>query len=741
MKVETKSIHEVLSMNNSSFFIPPFQRAYAWGSQEINRFLDDLLRIIHSECDIHNNDKLEHFFGVLVFKTEPDGFASRSIVVDGQQRLTTTLLMLIALRDSNDNKTFKKNIEDNYLKNANSTFDDKIKLKQVTNDWDAYKAIINNEDKVPGKLTDGYQSFLSKLLEPNFSAIPPIEFIKALSKINVACIFLDDRPYKGEDPQIIFETLNSLGKPLTLADLIRNYVLLNMPSIDQTDIFEKIWHPRIENVLQDKSSQFFRDYMQYKECKYFKVVSDSNTKELYAQFKEFVEKAFNNKKDLIDDICRYVTWYQWIVEINSSVTITSDNNFNNQILELLRNIFHDIKADSFKPVVLGLLEYNQSGFNNRKLPDIQLIEALKVIRTYLIRRRVLKLTQGENKDIPKLVKEICGNQALIADAKTELFNLLSKGIYSLRLPNNNEVANELKRIDFYNSMSKYCKLILGKIEEYISKVSVDFRDAKITIEHIMPRETKKSKDWKGELGKDWEEVHKKYLHNIGNLILTEFNSEMGNKSLKLKKDKLQSSNLLYRNDVLNRSTWNIKDIESHQAKMIDRFLLTFPLPSHMQSADNWDEKNVSTVQDIFSPLEDDVSRIATGKTPNAILINDEIYIIETWQDVFLTFLRWLNNNNPYMFGRVLNPDDVFSGSGQPIVAASSIVSTIIENDEQLKNRYKRLSDGTLYARLDKINDGDIFVFINQSAQTIINRIGHVMNILNMSEESVTIELK
>ncbi|MDX2255308.1 MAG: hypothetical protein NW214_07330 [Pseudanabaenaceae cyanobacterium bins.39] len=129
-------------------------------------------------------------------------------------------------------------------------------------------------------------------------------------RINVAVIFLDERPFKGEDPQIIFETLNSLGKPLTLSDLVRNFVLLNMESKKQSDIYENTWHPKIEDVLNDSTSKFFRDYLQYKTATPLKVVSDNNTKELYQQFKDFVENNFKDHNDFINDIVRLVKCYK-----------------------------------------------------------------------------------------------------------------------------------------------------------------------------------------------------------------------------------------------------------------------------------------------------------------------------------------------------------------------------------------------------------------------------------------------
>ena len=107
--------------------------------------------------------------------------------------------------------------------------------------------------------------------------------------------FSTERPFKGEDPQVIFETLNSLGRPLTLSDLVRNYILLGLRSNDQTEVYDNIWYPNIEKVLEDDTSYFFRDYLQYKKSTYLKVVSDNNTKELYQEFKEFVENEFGER--------------------------------------------------------------------------------------------------------------------------------------------------------------------------------------------------------------------------------------------------------------------------------------------------------------------------------------------------------------------------------------------------------------------------------------------------------------
>lgn len=157
MKTESHSINDVLAKNATSFFIPPFQRAYAWGRPEIERYFSDISRIIESELDLSQHDKLEHFFGTVVIKEERSGFANKSVVVDGQQRLTTTLIFLIALRDSESDVIKQDYITQNYLTNNSSSFQDKIKLKQVTKDWNSYSALVNKTEPKPGVISNAYE--------------------------------------------------------------------------------------------------------------------------------------------------------------------------------------------------------------------------------------------------------------------------------------------------------------------------------------------------------------------------------------------------------------------------------------------------------------------------------------------------------------------------------------------------------------------------------------------------------
>lgn len=733
MKTESHSINDVLAKNATSFFIPPFQRAYAWGRPEIERYFSDISRIIESEIDKKQHDKLEHFFGTVVIKEEKAGFANKSVVVDGQQRLTTTLIFLIALRDCETDTVKQDYITQNYLTNNSSSFQDKIKLKQVTKDWDSYRALVTKSQPNPGVISIAYE-LLKKLITEKRKLNPEVDFehyIIAIQRINVAVIFLDERPFKGEDPQIIFETLNSLGKPLTLSDLVRNFVLLNMESNKQSDIYEKIWHPKIEDVLNENSSKFFRDYLQYKTASSLKVVSDNNTKELYQQFKDFVEENFEDHNDFVNDIVRFVKCYKWIITEIINEPISSNNTKDKEIKELLRNIFHDIKAEAFKPFVLGLLEYHQYAVNDVKLSDDFFIATLTTIRTYLIRRRIIGLTQGENKNIVTFSKKI----GELSKGNIQMIELLTNVFYRLRLPNDNEIKTSLATMNFYEGSKQYSKFVLGKIEEHNTKVSVDFRNPKITIEHIMPQTLEDS--WKVELGENYKDIHKNYLHNIGNLILTEFNSEIGNKPFEEKKRKLETSSLNYRLDIIKRNTWSEQSIKEHLANMITWFLDTFSLPEQFKEKANW---NTLTLENtLFSPSDTDSGDVAEGNRPTELHINGEVFEVKTWQDVFIRFLKYLRDSPDFDFDFILENQLECFRRDDTIIKWSAL-KELIDTNVDLSNRYKTF-DGKVWEKLKVLDDDILFIHINISASNCMTRISNVMDKFNMPSNSVEIKLK
>lgn len=722
MQAQVHSISNVLSFTATSFFIPPFQRAYAWGKTEIERYFSDIKKILQYK---DKPKQLEHFFGTLVVKSEINGFDTIYKVIDGQQRLTTTLIFLIALRDNltTDNNEIN-HINQTYLFTSNGN----IKLTPVIKDYENYQALVNKQITKPSIIKTAYDIFCNLIndYKKQFSEVILQDFIYAIKKLNVAVIFLEEDPFKGEDPQIIFETLNSLGKPLTLSDLIRNYVLLNFPADKQTKIYETLWFPKIEQPLGDKSSEFFRDFLQYKTQKLLKVVSNNSTKEIYAEFKNYIATKYKDNTEFINDIISYAPLYKLVITEENKVgeIIT-----NAEIIELLRNIFWDIKSEAFKPFVLGMLFY----YNNKKLSDNILIDSLKTIRTYLIRRRIMKLTLGENKTIPTLSKFVDD----LANKKITMLELLTNLAFATRFPNDAEVRKKLTETPLYEESKSYIKFIFGKIEKHNTKVSVNFRDPKITIEHIMPQ--KLTEDWQNMLGKNFEDIHKEYLHNIGNLILTEFNSEMGNKPFDEKQTKLKKSNLNFRNEILNAKKWSKLEIKNHQEKMIDDFLTVFDLPQQFQLSPNWNQIVKDQVfNDEISPLDDEASTIVTGSKPKSIIIDDQIFKVSNWQDVLITFLKFIRDDDNFGLDKIFNNQTKIFGKKDGIITWEKLEQKI-QHSEDVKNRYKSF-DGLFSYKIKNIKNNELFININISAKNCIEIIANIMNEFDINEDFVKISI-
>ncbi len=733
MKAETHSISDVLSKNATSFYIPPFQRAYAWGESEIKRYFEDVNRIVDSLLDQNQQDKQQHFFGCLVIKEESFGFSSRSIVVDGQQRLTTTLLFLIALRDLEENQKNKDLITNTYLLNETSGFQDKIKLKQVTKDWETYRLLVKGEYKVSNDvLSKGYDIFRTLILKQSTTRkeVNLNLYIEAIKRMNVAVIFLNERPHMGEDPQIIFETLNSLGKPLTLSDLVRNFVLLKLNSDEQSKVYEQIWYPMVELELGEFASHFFRHFLQYKLVTPIKVVGDNNTKEIYQIFKQFVDREYSDSQSFVNDIVKYVQPFTWIIRDFYKETITSIISNDFTIKELLRNIFHDIKTDPFQPLVLGLLKHYIDSQLEQSVKDNILIESLEAIRTYLIRRRLMKLSQAENKSIVLLSSRLDE----IMENHVSMLSLLSSQSYILRMPNDTEISCHLKSMLFYKDAGKYAKLILGKMEESQTKVAVDFRNTDITIEHIMPQ--KLNNEWIEELGEGAELIHEEYIHNLGNLILTEFNSEMGNRAFEQKKVMLSKSSLSYRLHINNVERWNKKAILNHQGTMVDLFLKTFKVPDNYKYASNWNEGQLDVTE--FSPLDDDAGEIAEGRKPIRLKVKSEIHNVKYWVDVYLLFLKYMRFYSDYQFNSILSDQEKLLKKHNSIVTQEMYLNIVGKNPD-LERRYKTLDGKFLYQAKDT-DEKTLLVHINISASGFMSRISNIMKKFGMSRDQVTIQL-
>ncbi len=578
MVPQESKLLKLLSNNDVTFFIPPYQRNYEWTEEQCQVFLDDVKKTSFNNL---NGKEVEHFFGsITYFQDEtPFGQPNKLVLIDGQQRITTTMLFLVALRDILEDKDLKAFIENKYLKNQSAAGDGeyKIKLKQVETDWNVYKNIVLGEpisdSEKESPVYRNYKYFQNKLKEYKENGNDLGALVdKGINKFSVITIELEPRKNSWESPQEIFESMNSLGKPLSLADLVRNYLLLGLDADTQTKLYNKHWM-HIEKTVPHKVSDFIRDYMQCMAKKPFPKAYESNYKELYSSFKKLFDGL--EASGLMESLSEYSNIYACIIGDAKSGSTRIDT-----ILADLRRI-NVTTAYSF--IMALLYEWKHGSFLEDDAANI-----LDVFKIYCFRRRLLGITSAENKNFPMLTNKIIDLKRA-DNKKVKMFEILANQESNTRLPNDIEAARILETMNFFNF--KHCKLFLSMIEEKLTKSRPDQNDKKLQIEHIMPQ--KLNDRWRDDLGQKADDIHQTYVNNIGNLTLIRHNQELGQKPFSEKKEVYENNAGLQiaRTEITNNDEWNDEAIKKRMRWMID-FLLNevLPIPDEMRRRNNFSVK-------------------------------------------------------------------------------------------------------------------------------------------------------
>lgn len=571
---ETKLL-SMLSNNDVTFFIPPYQRNYEWSDEQCKIFLEDIIKTYHGN---EGGKNAEHFFGTITFfQTEAAfGQPNKLVLIDGQQRITTTMLFLVALRDILGEQGIGKYIDSKYLKNNNVTGDSeyKVKLKQVETDWEAYKNIIlSGELSVKEKnsaVWRNYRYFYNKLSDyQNGQYDLPALVEKGLNKFSVITIELQPEKNAWENPQEIFESMNSLGKPLSLADLVRNYLLLGLDADTQSFLYGKYWL-HIERVIPGQVSNFIRDYMQAHEKRSFLKATETNYKDLYSLFKTIFENY--ETQDLLKDLSECATIYSYII---------LEESCGNKLIDGELEVFGRMNVTTAYSFLLSLLNaWRQGEFTSQDVVSI-----LEAFRIYCLRRRILALAAAENKNFPLLTGKLKELRDA-PDKREKMFEILSRQESNLRLPNDIEISRFMVTMNFYNF--RYCKFYLSLIEEQITKSLPDQSDENLQIEHIMPQ--KLNADWENELGADYETIHQELVNTIGNLTLIRHNKELGNRKFSEKKKIYEEKAGLQiaKTEIINQDIWNQDSIHNRTEWMIS-FLLheVLTIPDKMRRTNNF----------------------------------------------------------------------------------------------------------------------------------------------------------
>ncbi|HMS31940.1 MAG TPA: DUF262 domain-containing HNH endonuclease family protein [Candidatus Saccharibacteria bacterium] len=621
MQVQQLPIYQFLEGSGKSFVIPVYQRDYAWTRINCQKLWDDLV-------DLRNNTRADHFLGTIV--TVGSGFQEYT-VIDGQQRLTTASILLIALHTflkdkeekDDEEKVLSEQILDFLINKYSSEKDKRIRLKPNKQDKEYFENLFENEnpENASSNIVSNFNFFYEKIKS---GAISPREVFESFRKLKIVLI---DLVRGQDDPQLIFESLNSTGVDLTAGDLIRNYILMDLEPSEQEKMHKDYWI-KIEK-LTENVAEFVRNYL------IFKTKTWVKKDDVYSVFKKFSLEEFNrDKESILEDLLYFAEIYGWLVQ-----TIKHPNSAVNKQLERLNKLEFTVSH----PYLLDVF----NDFKENVVSEKTVEEILKIIESYAFRKILVdNTTQGLNKMFIILSKEIKKETAWKEDYLNILSYIVLEKRASQRFPNDEEFENSLVNKEVYRLQSKNRNFLLESLENYKSAYPINVDE--LTVEHIMPQTL--TKEWKSRLGDNWQEVHKKYLHTLGNLSLTAKNTELSNNAFEDKQRiDFQTSRLKLNFKLEGITTWNEEKIIDRAKDLIKNSKDIWPYPKTSYT------KPIPEEQIFDLTSEDNFS----GSKPSHLYLEDDEKGIElkTWRDLLTNVCKFLYDFSPTQFQEIQKSEE------------------------------------------------------------------------------------
>lgn len=543
MDARKGNIYEILN-GNKQFLIPVYQRYYSWDVEQCKRLWNDIV-------EMQKKGKVGHFVGSIVNIAEqamPTG-VQKYMIIDGQQRMTTLTLLLLALRNyavqnPDDTTINARRIDNMLLKNEYELGDERYKLLLTETDRDILMCLVEDKPIAEGtrsRLLENYKYFSGKISDRE---LLPAEIYESIGKLQIVNITLDRAI---DDAQAIFESLNSTGKELSESDLIRNYVLMGLEPSEQTYVYEHLWRPmellfayETQDSIMDK---FFRDYLT------MKLTRIPKQGRVYEEFKLYhLNCEFSTIRELCQDLLTYAKYYTDIVFKRST----------NPVLKSLYDDIIELRMEVSYPFLLKV----HNDFAEHIITEEELFTIIRLCISYVFRRSICDIpTNSLNKTFATLRNEIHMDDYLNS---IKAFFILRDNYKEF--PNDDKFTAAFIARDIYNMRSR--NFILSHLENFGNKAPI--RIENYTIEHIMPQNSNLSVEWQTMLGSDWKEVQKKYLHSIGNLTLTAYNSEMSDHPFMTKMDMeggFKESALRLNSFVVKQNEWT-KDKIKERARLL-----------------------------------------------------------------------------------------------------------------------------------------------------------------------------
>lgn len=546
MDARKGNIYEILN-GNRQFLIPVYQRYYSWDTEQCKRLWNDIV-------EMQRKGKEGHFVGSIVNIAEqamPTG-VQKYMIIDGQQRMTTLSLLLIALRDyavknPDDTTINARRIDNMLLKNEYETGDERYKLLLTETDRDILKYLIEEKpisDDIRSKLLDNYKFFAGKIANME---LQPAEVYESIGKLQIVNITLDR---SVDDAQAIFESLNSTGKELSESDLIRNYVLMGLEPGEQDYVYEHLWRPMELLFMYDTQAsvmdRFFRDYLT------MKITRIPKQDRVYEEFKRYhLNCEFGTIRELCQDVFTYAKYYTDMVFRRST----------NPVLKALYEDMSDLRMEVAFPFLLRV----HNDYSESMIKEDELQEIIRLCISYVFRRSICDIPPNSlNKTFATLKNEI----------KSDDYVNSIKAFFIMRddykeFPNDDKFMAAFVSRDIYTMRSR--NFILSHLENYGNKAPIIIEN--YTIEHILPQNSNLSPEWQQMLGPDWKEVQKTYLHTIGNLTLTAYNSEMSDHPFMVKMNMeggFKESALRLNAFVVKCTEWNEQHIKKRAGLLAEK---------------------------------------------------------------------------------------------------------------------------------------------------------------------------
>ena len=555
MDARKGNIYEILN-GNKQFLIPVYQRFYSWGIDQCKRLWNDIV-------DMQRKGKVGHFVGSIVNIAEqamPTG-VQKYMIIDGQQRMATLTLLLLALRDytiknSSDATINARRIDNMLLKNEYESGDERYKLLLTETDQDILISLIEEKpiaEDTRSRLIDNYNFFANKLADKE---IQPAEVYESIGKLQVVNITLDRAV---DDAQAIFESLNSTGKELSESDLIRNYVLMGLEPLEQTYVYEHLWRPMEQLFIYETQGTvmdaFFRHYLT---MKFSRIPKQGR---VYEEFKLYhLNCEFGTIRELCQDLLDYAKYYTNIVfKRNSDIDLKK---LYEDIIDLRMEVSYPFLLKIHHDCTEGLITLNE------------LKEILKLCISYVLRRAICEIpTNSMNKTFATLK-----NYIRLDDYMNSVKAFFVMQDTYKEFPANDKFECAFVSRDIYNMRAR--NYILSRLENFENKAPIIIEN--YTIEHIMPQNKNLSLEWQADLGTEWHDVQKKYLHTIGNLTLTAYNSEMSDRPFLEKLDMsggFKESALRLNKYVVLQNKWNEQHIQERANELAKKAEYIWPYPT------------------------------------------------------------------------------------------------------------------------------------------------------------------